>query len=81
MLLITLTMAQLHSSVPVSHDSMTVSQHPQNQDPEMGDAKHREAAIVPYIISNQEVLHCVLPSVNCPNVFCGKKKPLKVTWR
>lgn len=73
-LLITLTMAQLHSSVPVSHDSMTVCQHPQNQDPETGEAKHREAAIVTYIISNQEVLQCVFPSVTCLNVFCGKKK-------
>ena len=41
----TLTMALLYSSVPVSHDSVTVSQHAQYQDPETEAAKWNSAII------------------------------------
>ena len=65
-LLITLTMALFCSSVPVSHDSVTVSQHTQYQDPETEAAKWN-SAIVSFIIYT-----CAFPTVTCHNVFCEK---------
>ncbi len=44
-LLITLTMALFCSSVPVSHDSVTVGQHARYQDPETEAAKWNPAII------------------------------------
>ncbi len=46
MLLITLTMALFYSSVRVSPDSETVSQHEQHQDPETEAAKWNSAIIL-----------------------------------
>lgn len=44
-LLITLKMAQFYSSVPISHDSATVSQHTQHRDPETAADKWDSAII------------------------------------
>ncbi len=41
-------MAPFYSSVPVSHDSVTVSQHAQNQDPE-SEAAEWNLAIITFI--------------------------------
>ncbi len=45
MLLITLQMALFYSSVPVSHDSVTVSRQAQHQDPETEAAEWNPAII------------------------------------
>ncbi len=55
--LITLTMAVFYLSVPVSQDSVTVSQHEQYQDPETEAAKWN-SAIIHFIIYT-----CAFPTV------------------
>lgn len=42
-------MTLLYSSVPVSHDSVTVSQHEQHQDPEI-EAVKWDSAIIYFLI-------------------------------
>ncbi len=55
-------MAPFYSSVPVSHDSVTVSQHAQYQDPETEAAKWN-SAIINYIMCA-----CAFPTETCQNV-------------
>ncbi len=55
-------MVQFYSSVPVSHDSVTVSKHVQYQNPETEAAKWN-AAIIHFIIYT-----CAFPTVTCPHV-------------
>lgn len=66
-LLITLTMVPLNPSVPVSHDSMTVSQHERYQDPEIGAAKWNSAIV------NCVIYTFAFPTVTCQNVFCEEQ--------
>ncbi len=65
-LLITLTMALFYSSVPASHDSVTVSQHAQHQDPETEAAEGISAII------NLIIYICAFPAVTCQKVLCEK---------
>lgn len=59
-------MAPFYSSVPVSQDSVTVSQHAQHQDPEP-DAAKWYSAIIKFII------HTRTFSTVTRNVFCEKR--------
>ncbi len=63
---ITLVMALFCSSVPVRHDSVTVSQHEQYQDPETEAAKWN-SVIINFIIHT-----CAFLTVTCQNIFCEK---------
>ena len=72
-------MALFHSSVPVSHDSVTVSQRAQYQDPET-EATKWNSAVINFIIYT-----CAFPAVTCQNVFlekgfCCAVSPL-VAWQ
>lgn len=66
-------MAPFYSSVPVSHDSATVSQYVQNQHPETGAAKWNSLLIINFIIST-----CAFLPVTCQNVFCEQAYYLKI---
>ncbi len=66
-------MSLFYSSVPVSHDSVTVSQHTQYQDPHTGVAKWN-LAIIPLIN-----YACAFPTVTCRNVFSEKGLSALVT--
>ncbi len=70
-LLMTLTMALFYSSVPVMHDSVTVSQHAQHQDRKTWATKWN-SAIIHFIIYT-----CALPSVTCQTV---RKKAYNVKF-
>ncbi len=59
MLLITLQMALFYSSVPVSHDSVTVSRQAQHQDPETEAAKWNS------VIINFIIYTCAFPTETC----------------
>ncbi len=59
-------MALFYSSVSVSHDGVTVSQHAQYQDPETEAAKWN-SAIIDFIIYT-----CAFLILTCQNVSRGK---------
>lgn len=69
-------MVPLNPSVPVSHDSMTVSQHERYQDPEIGAAKWNSAIV------NCVIYTFAFPTVTCQNVFCEEQSlwELKLTY-
>lgn len=62
-LLITSTMASFHSSVPLSHDGVTVSQNSSYQVSETEAAKRTSTII------NFNTYTCVFPTVTCLNLF------------
>lgn len=61
--MLTLTMAPFSSSVPVSHESMTVSQHVHYRDPDTETAKWNS------IFINLIILTFAFPTVVHQNVF------------
>ncbi len=56
-------MALFYSSVPVRHDSVTVSHYEQYQDPETEAAKWKSAIIYHIIYT------CAFPTVMCQNIL------------
>lgn len=66
MLLITLTMALSYSSIPISHDGVTASQHAQCQYSETKAVTWNSA------ITNSIIYTCAFTTVTCENVFSEK---------